>query len=74
MVSAAATHHGKQGSALNRQSLRAGDADGLGETRKQELLKSGMLLGLRNEDDMLVIEDRCLSTSSPLVALHHDTR
>ncbi|KAF4307462.1 putative n-acetylglucosaminyl-phosphatidylinositol de-n-acetylase protein [Botryosphaeria dothidea] len=37
--------------------LSSGDADGLGETRKQELLKSGMLLGLRNEDDMLVIED-----------------
>ncbi|OJD30673.1 n-acetylglucosaminyl-phosphatidylinositol de-n-acetylase [Diplodia corticola] len=37
--------------------LSSGDADGLGETRKQELLKSGMLLGLRSEDDMLVIED-----------------
>ncbi|KAH7048477.1 phosphatidylinositol glycan class L [Macrophomina phaseolina] len=37
--------------------LSSGNADGLGETRKQELLKSGMLLGLRSEDDMLVIED-----------------
>ena len=33
-----------------------GDADGLGETRKKELVKSGMLLGLRQEDDVFVIE------------------
>jgi hypothetical protein len=34
----------------------AGDADGLGETRKKELVKSGMLLGLRKEDDVFVVE------------------
>jgi len=28
----------------------------LGETRKKELVKSGMLLGLRQEDDVFVIE------------------
>lgn len=36
--------------------LSSGNADGLGETRKKELVKSGMLLGLRNEDDVFVIE------------------
>lgn len=35
---------------------RAGDADGLGETRKKELVKSGMMLGLRKEDDIFVID------------------
>jgi N-acetylglucosaminylphosphatidylinositol deacetylase len=33
-----------------------GDADGLGETRKKELVKSGMSLGLRHEDDVFVID------------------
>ncbi|KAF2087797.1 LmbE-like protein [Saccharata proteae CBS 121410] len=33
------------------------DADGLGETRKQELVKSGVHLGLRSSDDVLIIED-----------------
>jgi hypothetical protein len=33
-----------------------GDADGLGETRKKELVKSGMTLGLRKEDDVYVVE------------------
>jgi N-acetylglucosaminylphosphatidylinositol deacetylase len=35
----------------------SGDADGLGETRKKELVKSGMLLGLRKEDDVFVVEN-----------------
>ena len=35
----------------------AGDADGLGEIRKKELVKSGLQLGLRSSDDILVIED-----------------
>jgi N-acetylglucosaminylphosphatidylinositol deacetylase len=34
----------------------AGDADGLGETRKKELVKSGMALGLRQEDDVFVVD------------------
>jgi N-acetylglucosaminylphosphatidylinositol deacetylase len=33
-----------------------GDADGLGETRKKELAKSGISLGLRQEDDVFVVE------------------
>ncbi|KAI9783842.1 MAG: N-acetylglucosaminyl-phosphatidylinositol de-N-acetylase [Candelina submexicana] len=37
--------------------LSSGDADGLGETRKKELVKSGILLGLRREEDVFVIED-----------------
>ncbi|KAK8220072.1 N-acetylglucosaminyl-phosphatidylinositol de-N-acetylase [Zalaria obscura] len=37
--------------------LSSGNADGLGETRKKELVKSGLLLGLRSEDDVLVLDD-----------------
>ncbi|KAH8653338.1 putative deacetylase LmbE-like domain-containing protein [Xylariales sp. PMI_506] len=36
--------------------LSTGDADGLGETRKRELTKSAMMLGLRQEDDVFVVE------------------
>ncbi|KAI8161558.1 N-acetylglucosaminyl-phosphatidylinositol de-N-acetylase [Colletotrichum sp. SAR 10_70] len=36
--------------------LSSGDADGLGETRKKELVKSGMKLGLRQEQDVFVID------------------
>ncbi|KAI0834469.1 LmbE-like protein [Hypoxylon sp. FL0890] len=36
--------------------LSSGNADGLGETRKKELVKSGLLLGLKKEDDVLVID------------------
>jgi hypothetical protein len=35
-----------------------GNADGLGETRKKELMRSGVQLGLRGEDDILVVEDK----------------
>ncbi|KAI9827771.1 MAG: N-acetylglucosaminyl-phosphatidylinositol de-N-acetylase [Thelocarpon impressellum] len=37
--------------------LSSGDADGLGEIRKKELVKSGLALGLRREEDVMVIED-----------------
>ncbi|MCJ1401613.1 N-acetylglucosaminyl-phosphatidylinositol de-N-acetylase [Xylographa trunciseda] len=37
--------------------LSSGDADGLGPTRKTELARSAVLLGLRHESDVLVIED-----------------
>ncbi|KAI1477326.1 LmbE-like protein [Daldinia eschscholtzii] len=36
--------------------LSSGNADGLGEIRKKELVKSGMLLGLNREDDVLVYD------------------
>ncbi|KAI0378721.1 LmbE-like protein [Hypomontagnella monticulosa] len=36
--------------------LSSGNADGLGETRKKELVKSGLLLGLRDEKDILVYD------------------
>jgi len=34
----------------------AGNADGLGETRKRELAKSGLILGLRKADDVFVVD------------------
>ena len=37
--------------------LSTGDADGLGETRRKELVKSAMMLGLRREDDVFVMDD-----------------
>ncbi|PHH85268.1 hypothetical protein CDD83_675 [Cordyceps sp. RAO-2017] len=37
--------------------LSTGNADGLGETRKKELVKSGMQLGLRDEDDVFVVDN-----------------
>lgn len=37
--------------------LSSGNADGLGEIRKQELAVSGTVLGLRSASDVLVIED-----------------
>ena len=37
-------------------SCAVGNADGLGETRKKELVKSGLTLGLRKEDDVFVVE------------------
>ncbi len=36
--------------------LSSGNADGLGETRKRELVKSAMVLGLRHEDDVFVVD------------------
>lgn len=35
-----------------------GDADGLGEVRKKELIKSGLQLGVSVREDILVIEDK----------------
>ncbi|OCK77993.1 phosphatidylinositol glycan class L [Lepidopterella palustris CBS 459.81] len=37
--------------------LSSGNADGLGDIRKKELVQSGLQLGLRGEDDILVIDD-----------------
>ncbi|KJZ75243.1 hypothetical protein HIM_05437 [Hirsutella minnesotensis 3608] len=37
--------------------LSTGNAEGLGETRRKELIKSGMLLGLRGEDDVFVVDN-----------------
>jgi len=42
--------------ACDRTNSFTGDADGLGEIRKKELIKSGMQLGLRKEDDVFVVE------------------
>lgn len=43
--------------ALNWTGSHLGNADGLGQTRKNELAASGMILGLRSPSDVLVIED-----------------
>lgn len=37
--------------------LSSGDAAGLGQTRKRELVKSGMVLGLRKGEDVYVVDD-----------------
>ncbi|KAJ6079033.1 hypothetical protein N7467_008786 [Penicillium canescens] len=37
--------------------LSTGDADGLGETRKKELQKSALELGLRSESDVFIVDD-----------------
>lgn len=34
-----------------------GNADGLGETRKKELVQSGLALGLRDESDVFVVDN-----------------
>lgn len=37
--------------------LSSGDAAGLGETRKRELVKSGLVLGLRRAEDVFVVDN-----------------
>lgn len=37
--------------------LSSGDAAGLGETRKRELTKSGLVLGLRKAEDVFVVDN-----------------
>lgn len=37
--------------------LSSGDAAGLGETRKRELVKSGLVLGLRKGEDVFVVDN-----------------
>lgn len=37
--------------------LSTGNADGLGETRKKELEKSAVLLGLRSDQDVIILDD-----------------
>lgn len=49
--------------------LSSGNADGLGEIRKKELVQSALTLGLRNESDVLVLESPYAPPSSPLPAL-----
>jgi N-acetylglucosaminylphosphatidylinositol deacetylase len=44
-----------------------GNADGIGEIRKKELIKSGLQLGIGSKDDILIIEDK-YSRTMPLVA------
>ncbi|KAJ4422474.1 N-acetylglucosaminyl-phosphatidylinositol de-N-acetylase [Gnomoniopsis sp. IMI 355080] len=37
--------------------LSSGDAEGLGETRKEELTKSGLILGLRKAEDVFIVDN-----------------
>ncbi|KAH6603620.1 hypothetical protein Trco_008395 [Trichoderma cornu-damae] len=37
--------------------LSSGNAEGLGETRKKELIQSGLALGLRDESDVFVVDN-----------------
>ncbi|KAI0191559.1 putative deacetylase LmbE-like domain-containing protein [Astrocystis sublimbata] len=46
----------ESGNHLKILCLSTGDADGLGETRRRELVKSAMLLGLRKEEDVFVVD------------------
>jgi N-acetylglucosaminylphosphatidylinositol deacetylase len=48
------------------QCTTTGDADGLGEIRKKELVKSGLQLGIGHKDDIMIIEDK--SVRRPLCA------
>lgn len=51
--------------------LSSGDAAGLGETRKRELTKSGLVLGLRKAEDVFVVDNPayvplfCFSPANP---------
>lgn len=49
--------------------MSVGDADGLGEIRKKELVKSGLQLGIRSADDILVLEDAFVFACR---FVHHD--
>ncbi|OTA76652.1 hypothetical protein M434DRAFT_402480 [Hypoxylon sp. CO27-5] len=49
--------HPDNGNHVKILCLSSGNADGLGETRKKELVKSGLLLGLKSEDDVLVMDN-----------------
>ncbi|KAI9889041.1 MAG: N-acetylglucosaminyl-phosphatidylinositol de-N-acetylase [Vezdaea aestivalis] len=54
----------EQGNHVKILCLSSGDADGLGEVRKKELAKSGLLLGLQKEDDVFVVDDPTFPDSS----------
>jgi hypothetical protein len=45
--------------AITNLNRATGDADGLGEIRKKELVKSGLQLGIGSKADILVVEDKC---------------
>jgi hypothetical protein len=44
--------------AFTNLNCATGDADGLGEVRKKELIKSGLQLGVGSKEDILVVEDK----------------
>lgn len=40
------------------KTLTTGDSEGLGEIRRKELMMSGLSLGLRSSEDILVLDDK----------------
>ncbi|PHH61759.1 hypothetical protein CDD82_2103 [Ophiocordyceps australis] len=49
--------HAAAGNHVKLLCLCSGNAAGLGETRKRELVQSALLLGLRDADDVFVVDD-----------------
>lgn len=49
-----------QGNHVKILCLSTGDADGLGETRKREIRDSAKRLGVRDEADVFVLDDKCV--------------
>ena len=47
-----------------------GDSDGLGDTRKKELVKSAMSLGVRDEDDVFVVDNPYVLATTHSSSLH----
>lgn len=47
--------------------LSSGDAAGLGETRKRELVNSGLRLGLRRGEDVYVVDDDVYVLDAPFL-------
>jgi len=44
-----------------------GNADGIGETRKKELVESAKILGIRSAEDVLVLDDPCVPYVSTIL-------
>ena len=54
------TQHASKDAPWPAKSCWTGNADGLGETRKKELVKSGLMLGVRSESMIHVVESECV--------------
>ncbi|KAH7310610.1 putative deacetylase LmbE-like domain-containing protein [Stachybotrys elegans] len=57
----ALTQHGT-GNTVKILCLSSGDADGLGDIRKKELIESGLMLGLRRAEDITIVDRPHIST------------
>ena len=52
------------GNRVSMLSLSSGDAEGLGETRRRELVESALVLGLRGAEDVHVVNNPVYETLS----------